>query len=527
MATGSDDGAIRLWNLATGLETSNFVGYGEWASCGAISSQGDQLAAAGRDNAIRVWTLPDGKLLAELRGHTSRVESLAYLPGTNSLISTGEDRTLRRWDLASNGGTVLATHPLGAYCVTCSHDGRRLATACEDHNIYVWDVESRNQYACFSGHREVVECVAFSLDDARLASVGKDRTVRVWDVAKSTQVDSFIGHTERVWTVTWFPDNATLASAGADGTVRLWRCNTSRLERVCSFPKEVTRVWLPMHENRVWSLTRKGLYSIGAAKESSALDAPSFELPGNVSLADRVDVLAATSNDRRHVKVSDRSGPRLPLTIEVPIDVQSLALSPKGDLLAIGGTAGELQLYELPSCQLRSSLTTHRSGVRSIEFTADGDEFVVTSLGENYVAVGDVANATLRVVVDLAKLSPQLLCVAVSPNRHLLASGCADRAIRVWDYEQGTELTCLQGHDGVVQAAAFSPDGHTLSAGTSAGSVTFWHVATWQELGTFKTPLAAINDLAFSTDGNTLVIGGRTADDGGQVILWETKTVDQ
>ena len=131
----------------------------------------------------------------------------------------------------------------------------------------------------------------------------------------------------------------------------------------------------------------------------------------------------------------------------------------------------------------------------------------------------------LRVVVALARLRPQLECVAVSPNRRLLAGGCADRAIRVWDYELGTELTCLQGHDGVVQAVAFSPDGHTLAAGTLAGSVTLWHVATWQELGSFKTSLAAINDLTFSVDGNTLAIGGRTTSNGGQVILWDTKTV--
>jgi hypothetical protein len=30
----------------------------------------------------------------------------------------------------------------------------------------------------------------------------------------------------------------------------------------------------------------------------------------------------------------------------------------------------------------------------------------------------------------------------------------------------------------------------------------------------------------FSADGNTLAIGGRTAAGHGQVVLWETKTVD-
>ena len=161
-----------------------------------------------------------------------------------------------------------------------------------------------------------------------------------------------------------------------------------------------------------------------------------------------------------------------------------------------------------------------------MEFNAEGTELVITAVSENVVAIASVSDGAVRVVVDAVRLRPNVLDVALCPNRYLLAAGCLDRAIHVWDAEKGIELTCLQGHDGAVAAVAFSADGATLASGTVAGSVTLWHVETWQEIGSFKTSLAAVNDLEFSADGNTLAIGGRTADDRGQVVLWETKTVN-
>ncbi len=520
LATGSDDGTIRLFDLAAGRETGSFVGHGNWALCGAMSPRGDQLATSGRDNVIRLWTIPGGELLAELPGHTTTVESLAYLPDGKSLVSTGADRTLRLWDLATKSGDVIATHRAPTNCVACSHDGRHLATACADYNIYLWDVGSRSSCGRLSGHSESVQSVAFSPDDTRLASASIDCTVRTWDLEKLTQVESFLGHSSRVWSVAWFSDGNTLASASADATVRLWGSGESRLERAISFPSEVMRVRFPARGKRLVAVADRRAW----AWDLSGPPTPFTETSKDslvVCLARNADVMAVKSDDSQ-VRLYDGEDQTLSSRIELPAHLTSAEISPAGDLLAVTTNEAVLHLYELPAFRLRWSRPL--GDVRrepSMEFTQQGDELVV-AWGDCFVTVCDVSDGTMRV----AFRPRQGWRVAVSPNGRVLAAGCSDRAIRIWDRDQDQEVACLQGHDGVVQIVAFAPDGQTLASGTSAGSVTLWHAPSWQELGSFKTSLSAINDLTFSPDGNTLAICGPTADNGGQIVLWETKTVD-
>jgi eukaryotic-like serine/threonine-protein kinase len=521
LATGGDDGVIRLWDLAAGRETRHFAGHANGTLCGAMSPQGNQLATSGRDKVIRLWALPMGELVGELAGHTETVESLAYFSDGKSLVSTGADSTLRLWDLDAKSGFVLATHPLPAFCVACSHDGRTLASGCVDYNIYVWDVKTRSLRGRLAGHTEIVQSVAFSPDDSRLASAGKDGTVRVWDMASLAQSESFMSHSSRVWSVAWFADSSTLASAGGDGTVRLWRCDARRLGRTVSVPTEVARVHCSAKKGRIWLLARRQpAWALDADGSCIRLGPPSGRTMLLASARD-ADLLAVATDDY-HLSFYSDDGRPLFSPLELSIKCRRLALSPAGDMMVVVGEEGQLCLYEVPTLRLRWSMTlSDCNGSPIVEFTPPSDELLI-ECGDGGVKVCNVSDGTMHV----AFRPRQLRRVTASPNGRILAAGCSDRAIRVWDRDRGEEVACLQGHDGTVEAIAFAPDGQTLASGTSAGSVTLWHARSWQELGSFKTSLAAVNDVAFSPDGKSLAIGGRTTGDAGQFILWDTIAAD-
>jgi WD40 repeat protein len=75
----------------------------------------------------------------------------------------------------------LLRHGSIVYGLTFRPDGSRLATACGDNTIRLWDVASSTEVAELRGHEAYVHAVAFSPDGTRLVSGSGDETVRLWD----------------------------------------------------------------------------------------------------------------------------------------------------------------------------------------------------------------------------------------------------------------------------------------------------------------------------------------------------------
>jgi WD40 repeat protein len=64
--------------------------------------------------------------------------------------------------------------------------------------------------------------------------------------------------------------------------------------------------------------------------------------------------------------------------------------------------------------------------------------------------------------------------IAFSPDGTRLASGSADRTVRIWDPIFGQEVLVLRGHASTVTAVAFSPDGSRLASAGTDQTVRIW-----------------------------------------------------
>lgn len=225
LATACYDGAVTLWDLATGEKRGTYAGHKDSVNSVAFSNAGDKLVTASYDKSIRVWDVGSAQLIRAFRGHNDYVNGAAFTADSKQVISGSDDQSVKVWDVATGEQVLnLKDQPGGVLEVAVSSKGL-LAWPMSTGDGLVrtfqpgQDAEPRE----LRGHKDDVWSVAFSPDATLLATASTDRGIRLWDVATGECRATLVGHTSYVLSVAFSPDGNRLISSGTDATVRIWK----------------------------------------------------------------------------------------------------------------------------------------------------------------------------------------------------------------------------------------------------------------------------------------------------------------
>jgi ferric-dicitrate binding protein FerR (iron transport regulator) len=242
LISGSADGTVRFWDVATRQLKSTIKAYPNAVRLLAVSPDGLTLATAGHDRTLRVWDVRTGEEKYTLPKR-AEIECVAFSPEGSTLAvgsAAGKDGfQLRLYDVVTGlpvGAALRTANPKSAItALAFADDGRTLATGDRDGIIRLWtltDNPLRDKDAerfrfeagrILQAHTQEVRALVFAPNGAKLASAGRDGAAFVWDVAAGVTVLQIAEPGREVRSVAFSPDGSLLATGGGDGTARIWQ----------------------------------------------------------------------------------------------------------------------------------------------------------------------------------------------------------------------------------------------------------------------------------------------------------------
>lgn len=145
-------------------------GHNGWVGSVVFSPDESKLASGSYDGTIKLWDVATGQELQTIKGYDGCVNSVTFSPDGRKLASGSRDGTIKLWDLAT-GEELQTLEGLNSlvYSVTFSLDESKLASGSDDKTIKLWDVTTGEKLQTIRGHNGLVNSVTFSPDGSKLA----------------------------------------------------------------------------------------------------------------------------------------------------------------------------------------------------------------------------------------------------------------------------------------------------------------------------------------------------------------------
>jgi len=232
--SGSWDGTLRLWEIATGQTTRRFVGHQKDVLSVAFSADNRQIVSGSRDNKIKVWnTLGECKFTIEGQdAHTDWVSCVRFSPNpqTPFIVSAGWDKVVKVWNLNSMKlQTDLKGHSQYVSSVTISPDGSLCASGGKDGVALLWDL-NKGEHLYELEANSAIHTLTFSPNRYWLCAATETQ-IKIWDLESKSIVAELVPELPQMSkkalkpeciSLGWSSDGSTLYSGYTDNTVRIW-----------------------------------------------------------------------------------------------------------------------------------------------------------------------------------------------------------------------------------------------------------------------------------------------------------------
>ncbi|KAG2072855.1 WD40 repeat-like protein [Suillus decipiens] len=282
----------------------------------------------------------------EFVGHEDYVWAFVFLHDNVHIVSGSWDGTMRKWNCDTG---LLVGEPWTAkggciHAMALSPDGEIIACGRMDGSVQRWDAnDGKMVEAVWTGHTREVRSLSWSPGGDHIASGSRDGTILIRKL-DSGEIEVGPIKTGQHWVnvLVYSPSGDRVASGGLNETVCIWDTKTGEL-----IVGPIEELWASV-TSLVWSSDSKKVY---------------------------------VASDK-FVRVFDSNSGTVLHRFEHNDLVNSIALSPKHDVLACVGQPGVAQLWDTESHEpLHQQPFIDRRTLRCVLFSRDGRYLANSGLG--------------------------------------------------------------------------------------------------------------------------------------------------
>ncbi|UZJ52882.1 hypothetical protein CBS101457_002202 [Exobasidium rhododendri] len=217
-------GQLLVWEWASESYILKQQGHFHDMNTLSYSPDGQIVATGGDDGKVKLWNVSSGFCIATLSEHTAPITAIEFAKKGKILFSASMDGTVRAWDLVRyrNFRTFTSPRPVQFGCLAIEGSGEIVCAGGggggDSFDIYMWSVQSGKLLDTLHGHDGPVSSLAFSPNGSgTLASTSWDKTVKIWECFKGKAAIDTLNLNSDGLAVTFRHDGAEICVASLDG----------------------------------------------------------------------------------------------------------------------------------------------------------------------------------------------------------------------------------------------------------------------------------------------------------------------
>ncbi|GJE96823.1 WD40 and Utp12 domain-containing protein [Phanerochaete sordida] len=209
----------------------------------AYAPDGQNVATGGDDGKVKVWNTVSGFCFVTFSEHSAAISAVDFAKQGQVLFSASLDGTVRAFDLIRyrNFRTFTSPTPVQFSCLAVDPSGEVVAAGSSDSfEVFLWSVQTGKLLDVLAGHDGPVSSLAFSPTGNLLASGSWDKTVRVWNVyARSHNVEPYQLSADAL-ALAYRPDGKEIAVSTLDGQIMFFDVDQGKQTSVIEGRRDIS-----------------------------------------------------------------------------------------------------------------------------------------------------------------------------------------------------------------------------------------------------------------------------------------------